>query len=51
MIGIWDDHDYGVNDGDARNPFRIEQKQLFLDYLDEPQTSERRLRGDDNGIY
>ena len=36
IIGIWDDHDYGVNDGDSRNPAKIRIKQIFLDYLDEP---------------
>ena len=37
MLGVWDDHDYGVNDGDStNNPFREDQKQLFLDYLEEP---------------
>lgn len=51
VIGIWDDHDYGVNDGDLRNPFRADQKQLYLDYLEEPASSERRNRGDENGIY
>jgi alkaline phosphatase D len=39
IIGIWDDHDYGMNDGDARNPIKIPQKQIFLDYLDEPKDS------------
>ena len=36
IIGIWDDHDYGVNDGDSRNPAKIRMKQIYLDYLDEP---------------
>jgi hypothetical protein len=36
IIGIWDDHDYGVNDGDSRNPAKIRIKQIYLDYLDEP---------------
>ncbi len=40
-----------MNDGDSRNPFRTDQKQLYLDYLEEPASSERRTRGDDRGIY
>ena len=36
VLGIWDDHDYGVNDGDARNPFKVNQKSVYLDYLEEP---------------
>ena len=39
IVGIWDDHDYGLNDGDETNPFKNFQKQLYLDYLDEPDNS------------
>lgn len=49
-MGIWDDHDYGVNDGDSRNPFRLDQKRLYLNYLDEPVESRRRTRGATRGI-
>ena len=34
VIGIWDDHDYGVNDGDKNYPFREASKMLMLDFLD-----------------
>ena len=51
MIGVWDDHDYGVNDGDATYPQKVLQKQIFLDYMDEPKDSERRNRGDEHGIH
>ena len=34
VIGIWDDHDYGVNDGDKTYPKKEESKELFLDFLD-----------------
>ena len=50
-MGVWDDHDYGLNDGDSSNPFKVGQKQIFLDYLEEPKYSQRRLRGDQHGIY
>jgi hypothetical protein len=40
-----------VNDGDARNPFKQDQKELFLDFLEEPGESLRRTRGDEHGIY
>jgi len=23
IIGTWDDHDYGLNDGDSTNPIKI----------------------------
>lgn len=34
VIGIWDDHDYGVNDGDKNYPQREASQQLMLDFLD-----------------
>ncbi|MBK7096453.1 MAG: alkaline phosphatase family protein [Saprospiraceae bacterium] len=34
VIGIWDDHDFGVNDGGASYPKRKESKELLLDFLD-----------------
>lgn len=24
IVGIWDDHDYGFNDGDETNPIKID---------------------------
>lgn len=48
---MWDDHDYGKNDGDYSNPIKIPHKQVYLDYIDEAKDSERRLRGDRYGIY
>ncbi|GAB3266322.1 hypothetical protein GCM10027347_34260 [Larkinella harenae] len=36
IIGVWDDHDYGVNDGGKEYPRRKESQQLMLDFLDVP---------------
>lgn len=36
VLGIWDDHDYGVNDGDKNYPKREASQQLMLDFLDVP---------------
>lgn len=44
VIGIWDDHDYGVNDGGIEYPKKAESKQLMLDFLSEPANSPRRQR-------
>ena len=44
VIGIWDDHDYGVNDGDKHYPRKRESKQLLLDFLDVPPTDPVRSR-------
>ena len=39
IIGVWDDHDYGVNDGGKEYPKRKESQQVMLDFLDEPANS------------
>ncbi|DBA02374.1 TPA: hypothetical protein N0F65_007193 [Lagenidium giganteum] len=48
MFGIWDDHDYGKNDGDRRFAYRKESQELFLDFFDEPRDSPRRKQ---EGVY
>lgn len=42
IIGVWDDHDYGVNDGGKEYPKRKESQQIMLDFLDEPTNSPLR---------
>jgi alkaline phosphatase D len=49
VIGVWDDHDSGINDSDKNNIYKEEVKQLWLDFIDEPKNSERRSPG--RGIY
>ncbi len=44
VIGIWDDHDYGVNDGGKEYPKKRESKKLMLDFLDVPKNAEVRKR-------
>lgn len=48
VIGIWDDHDYGINDGDRLYRHKDESQQLFLDFIGEPDSSPRRSQ---RGIY
>ena len=48
VLGTWDDHDYGVNNGDRLYPKRAESQALLLDFLDEPAASPRRMR---EGVY
>ena len=50
MIGVWDDHDYGMHDGDSSHKDRDWFKAKYLDFLQEPQDSVRRNRRND-GIY
>lgn len=48
VVGVWDDHDYGLNDGDRHFPSKDVNQQIFLDFIDEPQNSPRRTR---KGLY
>ena len=47
-LAVWDDHDYGVNDGGAEYPKRRESQQLFLDFFGAPADDVRRTR---DGVY
>lgn len=42
MIGIWDDHDYGTNNGDGTFKYKDQVRDIFLDYIEEPLNTERR---------
>lgn len=48
MIGMWDDHDYGKNDGDARFALKDQSQQILLDFLGVPKDDARRAR---KGVY
>ena len=36
VVGVWDDHDYGLNDGDKTFTKRDLVRDVFLDFVDEP---------------
>ena len=36
LIGVWDDHDYGTNDGDKNYPQKKVSRDLMLEFLDVP---------------
>lgn len=42
LVGVWDDHDYGVNDGDKTYQHRDESKQYLLDFLNVSSNDIRR---------
>ena len=44
ILGTWDDHDYGVNDGGKDFPKKVESKKLMLDFLDVPEDAAVRNR-------
>jgi alkaline phosphatase D len=47
-LAVWDDHDYGINDGGGDFPHKAIAKQLFLDFWKVPNDDVRRAR---EGIY
>ncbi|MEM6772948.1 MAG: alkaline phosphatase D family protein, partial [Bacteroidota bacterium] len=42
IYGIWDDHDYGINDGGKEWPHKDAAKELMLDFLEVPADAEVR---------
>lgn len=48
IIGIWDDHDYGDNNGTVNYPGKYLNQQLFLDFMD---VSKNSIRRGQEGIY
>lgn len=48
VIGMWDDHDYGKNNGGNEYQFKKESQKLFLDFIGEPLNSPRRNQ---EGVY
>ncbi|MFZ6002257.1 MAG: alkaline phosphatase D family protein [Bacteroidota bacterium] len=48
VIGTWDDHDYGINDGDKSFPYKKQSKELALDFLGVPKKADVRKH---EGIY
>lgn len=47
-LAIWDDHDYGVNDGGAEFPHKQASKEAFLEFWQVPANDPRRQR---EGLY
>lgn len=48
ILATWDDHDYGENDAGREYPFKTESRDIFLNFWNEPEESERRSH---DGIY
>jgi alkaline phosphatase D len=48
IVAVWDDHDYGVNDGGREYPMRAESQEVFLDFFGIPADSAVRKR---EGIF
>jgi len=48
VIGTWDDHDYGLNDGGTHYPKKDSVQQIFLDFFDVSVDDPRR---EQQGVY
>lgn len=48
VIGTWDDHDYGLNDGGSTFSAKKDSQQAFLDFMEVPKDGPRRTQ---EGIY
>lgn len=48
VLGTWDDHDFGANDGGEEYPFKRKSQQLLLDFLGTSKKAPERKR---DGIY
>ncbi len=48
ILGTWDDHDYGLNDGGENYSQKDSVQQIFLDFFDVPTDDHRR---EQKGIY
>ncbi|MGB0521825.1 MAG: alkaline phosphatase D family protein [Flammeovirgaceae bacterium] len=48
VFAVWDDHDFGWNDIGRHYPFKAESKEIFLDFWQVPESSDRRKH---EGIY
>ena len=48
IVGTWDDHDYGMNDGGATFRAKKANQQAFLDFMGVSKTDERRKQ---EGVY
>jgi len=48
IVGVWDDHDYGLNNAGKSFEHKNITQQLWLDFIDEPKNSPRRKQA---GLY
>ena len=48
VVAMWDDHDFGENDGGGDFPMKDASRRVFLDFWGEPADSPRRNR---DGVY
>ena len=44
IVAIWDDHDYGINDGVLEHPSKRMSKRVFLDFREQKHSARRDRR-------
>lgn len=44
-IAVWDDHDYGINDGDRRYPLKSESLKVFLSFFPQSKSEGNFVKG------
>ncbi len=44
IVGVWDDHDYGINDGGKFFAQKKESRDILFDFLDMPESAPERRR-------
>ena len=49
IMAVWDDHDYGVNDGGGDFPAKEISRKPFLDFFNEPMASDQWIQ--ESGIH
>ena len=43
IVGVWDDHDFGTNDGGRNFEYKEQNRDLWLDFIGEPDDTQRRV--------
>lgn len=52
ILGVYDDHDFGLNDGGEDNPIKKQAKSLFIDYIIEDDFEQKeQLKNADRGLF
>lgn len=46
LLAVWDDHDYGMNNGDASHPYKAEMTEIYRLFYPLPQGEDRLLPGE-----
>ena len=50
IIGVWDDHDYGIGNGNKDYDKKDGAREIFLDFIGEDRNSDRRTEKQ-TGLY